>query len=464
MFYIAKVLNAFAGPVTLLATERADDERARALEEAGARVVRVPAGDDGVSLPEALERLRADGVRSLMVEGGAAVLESFFKQGVVDYLALTISPESLGNPDALQLGPVAAAAIREWREEGKHQLGPDTVLVGRAGGKRVRALYFLAPRSVEVRSESMQVLGAAEVRARTEVSAISAGTELLFYRGELEAGVQVDASLPDYQASLHYPFRYGYAAVGRVEELGADVDPALLGKRVFAFQPHQDQLVGPASQFIVLPDEVSSEAGTFLANMETAISLVMDGQPMLGERVAVLGQGVVGQLTAGLLSRMGLEGVVVVDPKESRLETSRHFLGEQVAGHLHVGEAGAGSFDLVYELSGNPRALDDALTLARYEGRIVVGSWYGNRRAALDFGTRAHRNRNTLLFSQVSQLDSRHSARFDKARRMQVALSWLARLPLERLVSHRFALADIAQAYQLLDTQSQPCRQVLITY
>jgi threonine dehydrogenase-like Zn-dependent dehydrogenase len=123
-----------------------------------------------------------------------------------------------------------------------------------------------------------------------------------------------------------------------------------------------------------------------------------------------------------------------------------------------------GSCDLVYELTGNPAALEVALALARYEGRVVIGSWYGNRRTPLDFGTRAHRNRNTLLFSQVSRIDSRLQGRFDKARRMEVACAWLSRLALENLVTHRFAFSEVGEAYRLVDEGSDRCQQVLLTY
>jgi threonine dehydrogenase-like Zn-dependent dehydrogenase len=191
----------------------------------------------------------------------------------------------------------------------------------------------------------------------------------------------------------------------------------------------------------------------------------MDGAPLFGERVAVLGQGVVGQLLGALLVRSGAEHVVMFDGRADRLQRSRALCGPARADwQLAAAKEQRGSCDLVYELSGDPSALDTALQLARYEGRIVVGSWYGGKRAPIDLGTHAHRNRNSISFSQVSRIDSRHAARFDHARRLTVALAWLERLPLEELITHRIEFERIDEAYRLLDTQSEPCLQVLIRY
>jgi 2-desacetyl-2-hydroxyethyl bacteriochlorophyllide A dehydrogenase len=327
-----------------------------------------------------------------------------------------------------------------------------------------RALFFTAPRTLELRELAREALLADSVRVQTAVSAISAGTELLFYRGQLEAGIPIDATLP-WAGTLSYPLRYGYAAVGRVTEVGSALDQNLIGQRVFAFQPHQEELTDRFEHFVRLPDSLTDVRAAFLPNMETALSLAMDGAPGFGERVAVIGQGVVGQLLAALLVRSGAEHVALFDGRADRLERSRALCGPARAEWaLSVQSAHRDGFDLVYELSGDPSALDSALALARYEGRIVIGSWYGDKRAPVDFGTRAHRNRNTFSFSQVSRIDSRHAARFDSARRLAVAVSWLERLPLEGLVTHRFAFERAADAYRLLDAGSEPHLQVLLDY
>ena len=334
--------------------------------------------------------------------------------------------------------------------------------------RRPRAAYFVAPREVELRPLAACALEPDQVRVRSELSAISAGTELLFYRGELEADVPVDAKLP-WAGSLAYPLQYGYAAVGCIVECGTAIDPAQRGRRVFGFRPHQEEFVERFANLLPVPDHLSVERAAFWPNMETAVSLMMDGAPLVGERVAVLGQGVVGQLLCALLAQSSAEQVLALDPRPDRLLRSQALCGEARVSWRESPWTDErmderGSYDLVYELTGEPRTLDMAQALARYEGRIVVGSWYGKRRAAIDLGTHAHRNRNTWLFSQVSRIDSRHAGRFDAARRLAVARAWLERLPLERLVTHRVAFEHIADAYRLLDERRESVCQVLITY
>jgi 2-desacetyl-2-hydroxyethyl bacteriochlorophyllide A dehydrogenase len=330
--------------------------------------------------------------------------------------------------------------------------------------KPARALYFTGPRALELREIPREPLAPDAVRVQTSLSAISAGTELLFYRGQLEAGIPIDASLP-WAGTLSYPLRYGYAAVGCIREVGNALDSSLIGARVFGFHPHGEELTDRLENLVRLPDSLSDVRAAFLPNMETALSLAMDGAPGFGERVAVIGQGVVGQLLATLLVRSGAEHVALFDRRSDRLDHSRALCGPARAEWAReLAPSHRDSFDLVYELTGDPSALDSALALARYEGRIVVGSWYGDKRAPLDFGTRAHRNRNTLSFSQVSRIDSRHAARFDSKRRLGVAAAWLERSPLEPLVTHRFAFERVADAYRLLDENAQGCLQVLIEY
>jgi 2-desacetyl-2-hydroxyethyl bacteriochlorophyllide A dehydrogenase len=328
-----------------------------------------------------------------------------------------------------------------------------------------RAAFFVAPRTLELRPLSREPLAPDAVRVKTELSAISSGTELLFYRGELEAGVPVDATLP-WAGTLSYPLRYGYAAVGSIVEQGSGIPKRVIGQRMFGFQPHQEEFVERYANLLPLPAALPNERAVFWPNMETAVSFMMDGAPLIGEQAAVLGQGVVGQLLAAILVRSAVENTLLIDSRADRLEHSRALCGADARAEWRerVEPAHHGGCDLVYELTGDPRALDAAQDLARYEGRIIIGSWYGSRRAPVDFGTRAHRNRNQFLFSQVSRIDSRHAARFDSARRLGVARGWLERLPLESLVTHRVPFERIADAYQLLDERREAACQVLITY
>lgn len=332
--------------------------------------------------------------------------------------------------------------------------------------RTARALYFTAPGRVEVREEPLGPPAAGQVRVETQLSAISPGTELLVYRGRVPAGLALDPTLPALAGEFAYPLRYGYAAVGRVAALGAEVSAEWRDRLVLAFHPHQSAFLAAPGELLPVPAGVSPEAAAFLPNVETAVSFLMDGRPIVGERVAVFGQGVVGLLTTALLARLPLAELVAVDRFPLRRQRALA-LGATAA--LDPAAAGAldgllASRDLTYEVSGNPVALEAAIAATGYGGRVVIGSWYGDRRAELSLGGTFHRSRIQLLASQVSTLDPRWTARWDKARRLEVAWRLLAEIAPERLLTHRFPLARAAEAYELLDRRPEEAVGVLLTY
>jgi len=337
------------------------------------------------------------------------------------------------------------------------------------------AVWFVAPGVVEVRPAPCPEPPAGHVRVRTYLSAISPGTELLFYRGQIPQGLAVDVTLPALQGRLAYPLQYGYAAVGRVEALGPQVDPAWLDRWVFAFQPHQACFVAPVAELFPLPADVTPEDAVFLPNMETAVNFVMDGAPLIGERVVVLGQGVVGLLTAALLAQFPLTILLTFDRYPLRRAWSER-LGAHASLDPDADEAltaarayldARGEYDgadLTYEVSGVPQALNLALALTGFAGRVVIGSWYGTKRAPLDLGGRFHRSRIRLLSSQVSTIDPRWLGRWDKARRFAVAWRMIRTVRPARLITHRIPVQQAAQAYALLAERPQETLQVVLTY
>ena len=337
------------------------------------------------------------------------------------------------------------------------------------------ALWFTAPRAVEVRDDDLAEPSTGEARVRVVASAISPGTEMLVYRGEFPPELALDSTLSALGGGFQYPVRYGYASVGRVDAVGAGVDEPWLGRRVFAFQPHASAYVAPVAELLPIPDDVADEDALFLANMETAVNFLLDGAPLIGERVAVFGQGVVGLLTLGLLAGLPLAACVGVDRWPARLATARRLgatavldpLAPDAAAQLRtLGGAGAdpedpAGFDLIYELSGAPAALNDAIAAAAFDGRIVVGSWYGAKPATLDLGRRFHRGRVRLISSQVSTLTPSLAGRWTKARRLDVAWRRLAALRPSQLITHRLPLTQAAEAYRRIDAGPDSCLQVI---
>ncbi len=324
-------------------------------------------------------------------------------------------------------------------------------------------LYFDSPRSVSIHRELLPPPGLHQVVVRTVVSAVSAGTEMLFFRGQAPADMSLDSTLASLSGACEYPLRYGYACVGRVERLGAGVGTEWLGKRVFAFEPHASAFVAPVASLIPLPETISDEDASLLPNAETAANLVLDGAPLLGERVAVFGAGIVGLLTTMLLARFPLERLVVIEPHAER---RAHAL--RMGAHEVFASAGAPhslrDFDLLFEVSGNPAALNEAIGAAGFGARVIVGSWYGNKAAALELGGAYHRNRVNLIGSQVSTIAPGLTGRWDKARRIELALHLLATTDLTPLITHRLPFTSAANAYHLIDQHPHDVLQLLFTF
>jgi len=332
-----------------------------------------------------------------------------------------------------------------------------------------KTLYFTAPRQVEVREESLPDLGADEVMVETVCSAISAGTEMLVYQGRFPRDIETDPIISSLHGSLEYPLTYGYACVGVIKETGLQVDRSLRGQFVFAFQPHTSHFISNLASLFFIPDSLSPETACFFPNMETAVNLVQDAAPMFGECVFVLGQGVVGLLTASLLSEFPLEKLVTADCFELRRSSSpvpQHLSLDPYAANFHkeARKLLGGSADLTFELSGRPETLNDALAITGYSGRIVIGSWYGEKRAEIDLGGTFHRSRIKLISSQVSTVGPELSGRWNKARRFNAAWRALERVKPEQWITHRVPLNKAVEAYQLLDEDPQETIQVLITY
>jgi 2-desacetyl-2-hydroxyethyl bacteriochlorophyllide A dehydrogenase len=336
---------------------------------------------------------------------------------------------------------------------------------------RRKTVYFVAPGRVELREESLPSHGVAEVLVETQVSAISAGTEMLVYRGQFPRDL-VD-SHDNLSSGLNYPLPYGYACVGKVVEMGSSVPRTWENRLIFSFQPHTSHFIARPESLFPVPESLPPEAACFLPNIETAVNLVQDAAPILGERVLVLGQGILGLLTAALLHEFPLECLVTADRYELRRKASLE-LGVNASLDptfddfrsmaLQPSLGLQSGFDLTIEMSGNPSALDDAIALTMFSGRIVIGSWYGEKRAPVDFGGKFHRSRIKLISSQVSSISPELSGRWDKPRRFEAAWNALKRLKPQKWITHRFPLNQAAQAYQLLDSSPEQALQVIFEY
>lgn len=330
---------------------------------------------------------------------------------------------------------------------------------------KLRALFFVAPRRVEVREfDSAATLEDGEILVRTEYSGISAGTEMVVFRGELDPEMVLDETIGSLEGTFRYPFQYGYSCVGRVERSRGSLAE---GSLVVALHPHQDWFILPASEVTGLGEGQDPRAATMFPLVETALQIVLDAGTLVGELVVVLGLGVVGILTAALLQRSGAS-VIAAEPKEWRRAAAAAFGVEAVVpdelGDVVEARTDGRGVPLIVEVSGQPAALAAGLGLLAHEGCALVASWYGTKPVFLPLGGDFHRRRLTVRSTQVSSIPAGLSHRWTVGRRRTLARTLLEELPLTRLASHEFPLQAAQDAFDCVDRNGKGLLHAALCY
>jgi len=333
-----------------------------------------------------------------------------------------------------------------------------------------RALYFTKPGQVELREEPL-LPQPGQVRVRSRLMGISHGTELLAFRGQLPTALEADSTLKSLPGRLAYPLKYGYSNCGLVEEAcprgGARPAPGA-GQRVFSFYPHQDRFDADPGELLPLPPGVSDEQAVFLPNLETALGIVHDAGVRFGESVLVVGLGVVGLLVSALLLRSGVALLIAVEPLEMRRRRaealgSRTFSSQEAQLRERITElTGGRGPDAAVNCSGSEAGLQLGLDTLCFEGTLVEASWYGARRVSLELGAAFHRRRLRLVSSQVSMVAAALGPRWDKRRRLELALALLPALDPSGWITHRFKLERAQEAFELLDRHPEQVLQVVL--
>ncbi|HEX3499151.1 MAG TPA: zinc-binding alcohol dehydrogenase [Stellaceae bacterium] len=300
-----------------------------------------------------------------------------------------------------------------------------------------RAFWIVEPGRGEIRRSLLPPLAAGEVRVAATVSGISRGTESLVFRGKVPQSQYQAMRCPFQDGEFPGPVKYGYASVGRVE-VGPD---ALLGSRVFCLHPHQDRYDVPADAVLPIPDAVTDERAALAANMETAINALWDAAPRLGDRIAVVGAGIVGSLVASLAARLPGTRVTLVDTNPRRRDLAA------VLGCDFAAPGGApGDADLVIHASGSEAGLATALGLAGFEATVLELSWYGTAAIAAPLGEAFHSRRLTLRASQVGAVAPARRARWSHRRRLALALDLLADPVYDHLLTGESGFAELPMA------------------
>ncbi|MFF9489795.1 zinc-binding alcohol dehydrogenase [Streptomyces sp. NPDC014676] len=318
--------------------------------------------------------------------------------------------------------------------------------------RTARAFWLDSPGRGVIREVDLPAPGADEVLVRSLYSGVSRGTETLVFRGGVPESQHAVMRAPFQEGDFPAPVKYGYLNVGVVEE-GPE---ALVGRTVFCLYPHQTRYVVPAGAVTPVPDGVPAGRAVLAGTVETAVNALWDAAPLVGDRIAVVGGGMVGCSVAALLARFPGVRVQLVDADPARAE---------IAAALGVGFAlpgGAlGECDLVVHASATEQGLNRALELLRPEGTVVELSWYGDRKVSLPLGEAFHSRRLVIRSSQVGTVSP---ARADRsyADRLALALDLLADPALDALVTGESAFEELPDVMPRLASGKTPalCHRV----
>ncbi|RBP27805.1 2-desacetyl-2-hydroxyethyl bacteriochlorophyllide A dehydrogenase [Marinobacter pelagius] len=292
----------------------------------------------------------------------------------------------------------------------------------------VKAFWSVAPGLGELRParvDRTEEKSSAMVTVQALYSGVSRGTESLVFNGRVPESEFQRMRAPFQEGDFPFPVKYGYASVGEVVDGPAE----LLGRRVFCLYPHQSRYTVPVSAVTPLPDELPAERAVLAANMETAINGLWDASPGIGDRIAVIGLGVVGLLVGWLANRIPGTRVTVIDTNPGR-EAVAQALGLDFGVALERDD-----HDVVFHTSGHPSGLETALAAAGIEGRIIEMSWYGDQPVPVPLGGPFHSRRLQLLSSQVGRIAPHRQPRWSHGQRLELALSLLRDSSLDGLIS-----------------------------
>ncbi len=278
------------------------------------------------------------------------------------------------------------------------------------------AFWLREPGVGELRRAPLTDPGPGEVLVRTLRSGISRGTESLVFRGGVPASQYATMRAPFQDGEFPGPVKYGYLSVG-VVEIGP---PELLGRTVFCLYPHQSAYVVPADAVVVVPDDVPPERAVLAGTVETAVNALWDAAPLLGDRIAVVGAGMVGCCVARLLARFPGVQVTIVDPDERRRDVA-DALGVDFA----VPGDAAGGRDLVIHTSATAAGLQRSVELLATEGTVIELSWYGDAEIPLSLGGVFHSRRLAIRASQVGMISPARRGSRSTADRLSLALELL---------------------------------------
>lgn len=278
------------------------------------------------------------------------------------------------------------------------------------------AYWTTAKEHGELRPEELPAPGPDEALVRTLYTGISKGTEMVVHAGAVPPRVAEQMRAPHQEGQFPGPVKFGYLSVGVVEE-GPD---GWAGQRVFCLNPHQDRYVVPVSSLTKIPDDVPSRRAVLTGTVETAINALWEAGPRLGDRVAVVGAGLVGGMVATLLRTFPLQRLQLVD-----LDAGRKKLADTLGVDFTHPDDALADCDIVFHCSASQEGLERSLQLVGDEGDVIEMSWYANRVVTLPLGEDFHARRLSIRASQVGVVARARRHRRTSADRLDLAVSLL---------------------------------------
>jgi 2-desacetyl-2-hydroxyethyl bacteriochlorophyllide A dehydrogenase len=330
-----------------------------------------------------------------------------------------------------------------------------------------KALWFTSARRAELIEESVEPMKPDEVTVKAVVSLVSAGTEMLVYRGEIPAGDDLGSLYA--RGSFGFPIKYSYQVVGEVVAAGSETSfhP---GELVFARHPHQElfNIRGRFPSLFKVPPNLAPERAAFANLLDVAVNCNLDVPVRHGDVVVVYGQGIVGSFCAQLAARTAGR-IIVVDTIADRREKALAWGADAAVDPQDAAAAveelsGGRGADISIEASGSPAALQSALRCTGQEGTIAAISFFGGKTVPLILNPEFHYRRQRIVSSQVSNVGFGLQPRWDRERRMKVCFDLLGEDWLKTFITQRMPFDQAPGAYELLDRSPEQALGVLLTY
>jgi threonine dehydrogenase-like Zn-dependent dehydrogenase len=321
--------------------------------------------------------------------------------------------------------------------------------------REASAFWLREPGAGEIRTAALPDPGPGEVLVRTRYSGISRGTETLVFAGRVPASQYAAMRAPFQEGDFPGPVKYGYLNVGVVEQ----GPPGLIGRTVFCLYPHQTAYVVPAGAVVAVPDGVPPGRAVLAGTVETAVNALWDAAPLVGDRITVVGGGMVGCCVAALLARFPGARVQLVDTDPGRAAVAR-VLGVEFAQPTDA----AGGRDLVVHASATSAGLQRSLDLLAADGTVVELSWYGDREVSLSLGGSFHSRRLGIRGSQVGAVSPARRASRTAADRLALALDLLRDPAFDALITGESRFDELPRVLAGLAAGTVPALCHLVSY